>query len=108
MHNNISSITLKIYIFIKKTKIFALIHIWSTILTSSLDTMLTLSKTTSPQKLFLSDCITLYLLTFSSLGNNIYSVMQSNGNKFCGDVGLDIFNMAYRHEDSILDQKYVK
>ena len=37
-----------------------------------------------------------------------YSVMQSNKNKFCGDVVLDIFNIAYRHEDSVLDQKYVK
>ena len=37
--------------------------------------------------------------------DNRYSVMQSNGNSFCGDVVLDRFNMAYR-EDSILDQKH--
>ena len=35
----------------------------------------------------------------------MYSVMQSDGNSFCGDVVLD---MLYRDEDSILDQKYEK
>ena len=34
-------------------------------LSSFLDVMLTQSKTTSPQKLFRSDCITLYLYVFS-------------------------------------------
>ena len=34
--------------------------------------------------------------------------MQSDGNSFCGDVVLDNFNMSYRNEDSILDQKYEK
>ena len=34
--------------------------------------------------------------------------MQSDGNRFCGDVVLDNLNMAYKHEDSILDQKYEK
>ena len=38
----------------------------------------------------------------------MYSVMQSDGHRFCGDVVLDIFNMAYGHEDSVLDQKYEK
>ena len=31
--------------------------------------------------------------------------MQSDGDSFCEDVVLDSFNMAYRDEDSILDQK---
>ena len=31
----------------------------------------------------------------------MYSVMQSDGNSFCGDVALDSFNMVYSHEDSI-------
>ena len=34
--------------------------------------------------------------------------MQSDGNSFCGDVVLDGFNMSYRDEDSILEQKYEK
>ena len=34
--------------------------------------------------------------------------MQSDGNRFCGEVALDSFNMAYGHEDSGLDQKYEK
>ena len=33
-----------------------------------------------------------------------YSVMQSDGNSFWGDVVLDSFDMAYRDEDNILDQ----
>ena len=37
---------------------------------------------------------------------DIYSVMQSDGNGFCGDVVLNIFNKASRDEDSILDQAY--
>ena len=37
-----------------------------------------------------------------------YSVMQSDGNSFCGDVVMDSFNTSYRDEDSILDQKYEK
>ena len=36
---------------------------------------------------------------------NVYlkknSVMQSDGNSFCGDVVLDSFNMVYSGEDSI-------
>ena len=35
-----------------------------------------------------------------------YSVMQSEGNSFCGDVVLDGFNVSYRDDDSILAQKY--
>ena len=36
----------------------------------------------------------------------MYSVMQSNGNSFCGDVIFDSFNKAFRDEDNILDQMY--
>ena len=36
----------------------------------------------------------------------IYSVTQSLSNSFLGDVVLDSFNMVYRDEDGILDQKY--
>ena len=32
--------------------------------------------------------------------------MQSDGNSFCGDVVLNIFNMAFRDEENILDQAY--
>ena len=38
----------------------------------------------------------------------VYSVMQSDGNRFRGDVVLNIFNMAYGHEDRVIDQKYKK
>ena len=38
----------------------------------------------------------------------VYSVMQSDGNSFGGDVVLDSFNMLYRDEDSMLEQKYEK
>ena len=34
--------------------------------------------------------------------------MQADGNSFCGDVVMNSFNMAYRDEDSILDQIYKK
>ena len=37
-----------------------------------------------------------------------YSEMQSNWNSFGGDVVLDSFNIAYRHEDSVLEQKHEK
>ena len=36
----------------------------------------------------------------------IYSVMQSDGKSFGEDVVLDSVDMAYREEDSILDQIY--
>ena len=42
----------------------------------------------------------------SAVGDRRYSVMQSDGNSFCGDVVLDGFNMTYRDEGSILEQKY--
>ena len=35
-----------------------------------------------------------------------YSVMQSDGNSFCGDVVLDSFNKASRDEVNILNQIY--
>ena len=45
----------------------------------------------------------------SNIGSTLYatltrrgSVMQSDGNSFCGDVVLDSFNMAYRDENSII------
>ena len=38
----------------------------------------------------------------------LYSVMQLDGDSFCGDVVLVSFNMLYSDEDSILDQKYEK
>ena len=34
--------------------------------------------------------------------------MQSDGNSFCGKVVSDGFNMSYKDEDSILEQKYEK
>ena len=42
------------------------------------------------------------------LYNIMYSVMQSDGNSFCGDIFLESFNMAYWDEDIFLDQKYEK
>ena len=36
--------------------------------------------------------------------NDTYSVMQSGGNSFCGDVGSDSFNKKSRDEDHNLDQ----
>ena len=35
-----------------------------------------------------------------------YNVMQSDWNRFCGDVVFESFNMTYRDEDIILDQIY--
>ena len=37
-----------------------------------------------------------------------YSVMQSDGNSFCGDVVLGSFNQEYREEDRIWGEKYEK
>ena len=34
----------------------------------------------------------------------MYSMMLSDGNRFCRDVVLDIVNMAYKEIDSIIDQ----
>ena len=39
---------------------------------------------------------------------SLYSVMQSDGNSFYGDVVLLIFNRAFRDKDSILEQNYEK
>ena len=39
---------------------------------------------------------------------SINTVMQSDGNSFCGNVVLDSFVMEYNDEDSILDEKYEK
>ena len=41
-----------------------------------------------------------------ALEQQMYSVMQSDGNSFYGDVVFDSFNNASRDKDSILDQKY--
>ena len=35
-----------------------------------------------------------------------HSVMQSEENRFCGDVALNSFNKASRNEDNILDKRY--
>ena len=53
--------------------------------------MFTLSKTTLPK----------FLEAFK--WNTLYSVMQFDGNSFCGDVVLDSFNKSSRDEDIILD-----
>ena len=42
----------------------------------------------------------------SPFGNSTYSVMQSDGNSFGGDVVLKNVNIASSYEDSILDQIY--
>ena len=44
----------------------------------------------------------------SSSRRNLYSVMQPYGNSFGGEIVLDSFNIVYRDEGSILDQKYEK
>ena len=38
----------------------------------------------------------------------MYREMQSDEKSFFGDVVLDSFDMSYRDEDSIIDQKYEK
>ena len=48
---------------------------------------------------------TMLLLLFLS---RMYSVMQSDGNSFCGDVVLDSFSMVYSDENNIKDHKYKK
>ena len=55
-------------------------------LSSSLHTLLKLSKTTSPNKLFDNDCVTLYAdFPFSFLYyKNIQDMMQSDRNIFSG------------------------
>ena len=44
----------------------------------------------------------------SFIDEQVYSVMQSDGNSFCGDVIFDSFNKECRVEASILDQIYEK
>ena len=56
-----SSITLKILNPQIKVRTYFFIYIWSQMLSSSLDALLKVSKTTTPQKLFASDCVTLYI-----------------------------------------------
>ena len=52
---------------------------------SSRDALLKLYKTTSPQKLTPADCITLYIVQCDAI----------RCQQYCGDVVLDIFNMAF-------------
>ena len=42
----------------------------------------------------------------SSIIYYYYSVIQSDGNSFCGNVGPAGFNKTSRDEDNILDQKF--
>ena len=44
-------------------------------------------------------------MLMGNTANFTYSVMQSDGNSFCGDVVLDSFNMEFRDEERILGQK---
>ena len=37
----------------------------------------------------------------------LYSVMQSDGNRFCGDILLDSFTKASKDEGNILGQIYL-
>ena len=48
-----------IILIIKKTEHIFYLYIWSKILSLSLDTLLKVSWTTSPKKLFAYDCVTL-------------------------------------------------
>ena len=64
----------------KKPDIFAFIYIWSKMLSSSLDTLLKVSKTTSPQKLFAYDCVTLYLLGLYLV---VWYFLESSLKVFC-------------------------
>ena len=47
-------------------------------LSSSLDTLLKVSKTTSPQKLFAYDCVTLYIKTANIIIKNFGHKLQGN------------------------------
>ena len=47
--------------------------------------------------------IVLYWVLLSPTEIITYSVMQSNGNSFCGDVVLDSFNEAFWDGDNNLD-----
>ena len=88
-------------------------YVWSKMLSSYLNAMLTLLKTTSPQPLFRYDCINLYEEIITVMGGYLSFLIepilqQSYGNSFGGDVVLDTFNNVSRDEDNILDQKYQK
>ena len=63
--------------------------------------MLTQSKTTSPQKLFI-------MIAWHCSIPTRYSVTQSFANSFWGYVVLDSFNNVSRDEDNILYQIYMK
>ena len=41
-------------------------------------------------------------------GSGVYSVKQSEGNSFGGDIVLESVNMASRDEDSILNQTHIR
>ena len=94
----------------KIIRAYLLLYISSKILNSSKYTLLKLSKTTSPEELFPSDCITLYsaLPIFVYFNQNLeyddkwfnltihlQCVVQSDENHFGGDVVLDSFNKAF-------------
>ena len=64
-----------------------------------------------PSKKWFVQCTVLYItihFTSNVLQDTsaMYSVMQSDGNSFCGHVVLNSFNKACRVEDNILDQIY--
>ena len=63
---------LKSLIFIIEGLKYLLPYIWSKMLISSLYTMLKLSNTTSPNKLFDYDCVTLYYIHSSYSINTLY------------------------------------
>ena len=90
-------------------------------LSPSQDTLLEVSNTTSPEKLFAYDCVTLYDKNTHFFGNLFitiflykcahiaerimdYSVTQSYANSFLGDVVLDTSNNVSRDESNVLDQ----
>ena len=59
----------KLKIIIIKIRTYLLLYVWYKILSSSLYTLLKLSKTTPPNKLFDYDCVTLYIeINFLYLG----------------------------------------
>ena len=51
---------------IKSNSFICFKYIWSKFLSSSLDELFKLSKTTSLQKLFAYDCVTLYLIPYTT------------------------------------------
>ena len=124
----------KIWIIINKIRT-CFLFIYFFYLSSSPNTMLTLSKTTSPQKLFRSDCIPLYIFCsartqVNGVAENCvyiqynfidfeyrYGLCQVHGGRRpstapCfterdyGIVVLDSVNMDFRGGEDILDQIY--